>query len=284
MAKGLGKGINALFREIEAGKGEAIIDVKVNDLKPNPYQPRKAFQESAIEELKESILQHGILQPLIIRKTIKGYDIVAGERRFRAAKAAGLETVPAVIRELTEQQMMEIALLENLQREDLTTIEEARAYHSLMEKLSLTQEELAKRLGKSRSHIANHVRLLSLPSFIQNLMMDGNLSMGHGRTLLGLKKKDKLQPLVDKILKESLNVRQVEQLVHELNEGQAKEKKKQVPEKDVFLKERENYFAHYFGTPVSINQKKDKGTIEIEFFSKDDLDRILNLLEVKQPS
>ncbi|MFY4776207.1 ParB/RepB/Spo0J family partition protein [Metabacillus sp. RGM 3146] len=284
MAKGLGKGIGALFPEMEAGKGEAIQELKLKELRPNPYQPRKFFQEEAIEELKESILQHGILQPLIVRKSIKGYDIVAGERRYRAAKAAKLTTVPAVVRDLTEQQMMEIALLENLQREDLTSIEEARAYHSLMEQLELTQEELAKRLGKSRPHIANHVRLLALPSSIQNLITDGKLTMGHGRTLLGLKKKDRLDALVQKILKESLNVRQVEQLVQLLNEGSVKETKKEKPEKDIFFKERENYFQEYFGTAVNINQKKDKGTIEIEFYNKNDLDRILKLLDVKQLS
>lgn len=169
-----------------------VQDIKIGDLRPNPYQPRKTFDPGSIEELKQSILQHGILQPLIVRKSIKGYEIVVGERRYRAAKEAKLKTVPAVVKELTDEQMMEIALLENLQREDLTPIEEAKAYQSLLEHLNITQEELAKRLGKSRPHIANHLRLLSLPPFVQTLISEGKLSMGHGRTLLGIKKKRNL--------------------------------------------------------------------------------------------
>lgn len=192
MARGLGKGINALFANLELNKEEVVQDIKIGDLRPNPYQPRKTFDPGSIEELKQSILQHGILQPLIVRKSIKGYEIVVGERRYRAAKEAKLKTVPAVVKELTDEQMMEIALLENLQREDLTPIEEAKAYQSLLEHLNITQEELAKRLGKSRPHIANHLRLLSLPPFVQTLISEGKLSMGHGRTLLGIKKKRNL--------------------------------------------------------------------------------------------
>src|SRR4051794_10544200 len=181
MAKGLGKkGINAFFTNIEAGKEETVQEISVKDLRPNPYQPRKTFQQEAIDELKASIIEHGILQPLVVRKSIKGYEIVVGERRFRAAKEAGLETVPAVVRALSEQQMMELAVLENLQREDLNPIEEGIAYQMLMEKLKLTQEEVAKRLGKSRPHVANHIRLLSLPAKIQELISGGSISMGHG--------------------------------------------------------------------------------------------------------
>ena len=276
MAKGLGKGLNALF---EAGKEETVQEVKVTDLRPNPYQPRKTFEPEALAELKESIIAHGILQPIIVRKSIKGFEIVAGERRFRAAKEAKLATVPAVIRQFTEQQMMELALLENLQREDLTPIEEAVAYQSLIEYLNLTQEQLAQRLGKSRPHIANHLRLLTLPTEVQQLISDGNLSMGHGRTLLGLKKKDKMKVLIEKIRKEHLNVRQLEELVNQINENVPRETIKPKTDKDVFVKERESFLREKFGTSVTIKQSKKKGKIEIEFFSKEDLERILEMLD-----
>ncbi len=285
MARGLGKGLNvgkglqAFFPENEEEKVE---ELKIKDIRPNPYQPRKTFDEDTIEELKQSILQHGILQPIVVRKSIKGYEIVVGERRFRAAKEANLTSVPAVVRDLSEKQMMELALLENLQREDLTPIEEAQAYQMLMEQLNVTQEALAKRLGKSRPHIANHVRLLTLPKQIQTLISDGKLSMGHGRTLLGLKNKEKLNPLVEKIIREQLNVRQVELIVQQLNENVTRETKKK-PEKDIFIKERETYLREYFGTSVTIKKQKKKGKIEIEFFSQDDLERILELLQ-KEPS
>ncbi|XCS11283.1 ParB/RepB/Spo0J family partition protein [Aeribacillus pallidus] len=284
MARGLGKGINALFANLELNKEEVVQDIKIGDLRPNPYQPRKTFDPGSIEELKQSILQHGILQPLIVRKSIKGYEIVVGERRYRAAKEAKLKTVPAVVKELTDEQMMEIALLENLQREDLTPIEEAKAYQSLLEHLNITQEELAKRLGKSRPHIANHLRLLSLPPFVQTLISEGKLSMGHGRTLLGIKKKEKLEYLVNKILKENLNVRQVEQLVQQMNESVSRETKKKTEKKDAFIREQESFLREKFGTSVSIKQQKKKGKIEIEFFSKEDLVRILELLDVKVSS
>lgn len=283
MAKGLGKGLNAFFANMdEPNKQESITDVSLKEIRPNPYQPRKIFTQEAIEELKQSIIEHGILQPIIVRKSIKGYDIVVGERRFRAAREAGLEKVPVVIRELTEQQMMELAVLENLQREDLTPIEEAAAYQLLMEKLSLTQEQLAKRLGKSRPHIANLVRLLTLPPKIQQLVSDGKISMGHGRALLGLRNKEKLPLIAEKTMKEGLNVRQLEQLIQQLNENVPRETKKPKPEKNVFIKERESFLRERFGTTVNIKESKNKGKIEIEFFSKDDLERILELLNNNQ--
>ncbi len=283
MAKGgLGKGLNAFFSNVEVEKDEFIREINIAECRPNPYQPRKIFEQEAIEELKQSIEEYGILQPLIVRKTIKGYEIVVGERRFRAAKEAKLDTVPVVIRELTEQQMMEMAVLENLQREDLTPIEEAAAYQMLMGKLKITQEELSKRLGKSRPHIANHVRLLSLPAKIQELITEGKISMGHGRALLGLRKKESITKVVEKVLKDGLNVRQLEQLIQELNEHVSRETKKPVPEKDIFIKEQESSLCERFGTKVQIKQTKDKGKIEIEFFSKEDLERILDMLDTKQ--
>lgn len=279
MAKGLGKGINALFNNIEMEQGEVIKEINLKELRPNPYQPRKVFSEEAIEELKQSILLHGILQPIIARKSIKGYEIVVGERRFRAAGEAGLKTVPVVVREMTEQQMMELAILENLQREDLNPIEEAIAYQTLLERLNLTQDELAKRLGKSRPHITNHVRLLSLPEEIKKFISEGKISMGHGRALLALKNKEKLNAVVAKVMKEKLNVRQLEQYIHQLNEIVPRETKtKEQPKKDIFIKQRETSLRERLGTTVTIKQTKKKGKIEIEFFSQEDLDRILDLI------
>lgn len=286
MAKGLGKGLNAIFANMEPEKEEVVKDVPLKELRPNPYQPRKIFDKEAIEELKNSIIEHGILQPIIVRKSIKGYEIVVGERRFRAAKEAKLEKVPVVVRELSEQQMMELAVLENLQREDLTPIEEAAAYQLLMEKLSITQEQLAKRLGKSRPHIANHIRLLSLDPKIQQLISDGKISMGHGRALLGLRKKDKINLIVEKVLKEGLNVRQLEKLIQLINENVPRETKKPKLEKNVFIREQESFLRERFGTTVNIKQgkNKEKGKIEIEFFSNEDLERILELLEAEKLS
>lgn len=278
MAKGLGKGIGALFPEVEANEGEKVQEVKVKELRPNPYQPRKTFDHEAIAELSESIKEHGILQPLIVRKSIKGYEIVVGERRYRAAREAGFDTVPVVVRELSEQQMMELALLENLQREDLSPIEEAEAYQTLMTKLKITQEQLSKRVGKSRPHIANHVRLLSLPEPFRKMIATGELSMGHGRALLGLKNKEKLLAVVEKVIKENLNVRQLEQLITQLNENVSRETKKK-PEKSIFIKEKESYLRDRLGTAVTIKSGKKKGKIEIEFFTEDDLERILELLK-----
>jgi ParB family chromosome partitioning protein len=279
MAKGLGKGLGAFFSNMEDENEEVIQELNLKDLRPNPYQPRKNFDQEAIDELRTSIEEHGILQPLVVRKSIKGYEIVVGERRFRAAKEAKLETVPAIVRELSDQQMMEMAILENLQREDLNPIEEGLAYQTLMEKLSITQEEVAKRLGKSRPHIANHIRLLSLPATIQELISSGKISMGHGRALLGLRQKAKLSAIVDKVIKENLNVRQLEKLIQQLNENVPRETKKPEVKKDVFIAERENSLRERFGTTVNIKKTKNKGKIEIEFFSNDDLERILEILD-----
>ncbi|WP_163969280.1 ParB/RepB/Spo0J family partition protein [Oceanobacillus halotolerans] len=277
MAKGLGKGLDAFFPDVEEHDQGAIEEIAINECRPNPYQPRKTFHADAIEELKDSILEHGIIQPLIVRKSIKGYEIVVGERRYRAAKEAGLSTIPVVIKELTDEKMMELALLENLQREDLTPIEEANAYANLMNELKITQEELSKRLGKSRSHIANIVRLLSLPDQVIAYINNGELSMGHGRALLGIKDPSKIIPFVDKIRKEKLNVRQVEKLIVELNKKP--EKKKAKPKKDIFIQERESLLRERLGTSVSIQRGKKKGKIEIEFYTNDDLERIMDVLE-----
>lgn len=281
MAKGLGKGINALFANMDIHTDETVREIELNKIKPNPYQPRKTFTEEAIEDLKNSILQHGVLQPIIVRKNIKGYEIVVGERRFRASLAAKLNSIPAVIRELDDQQMMELAVLENLQREDLTPLEEAVAYQTLMDRLHITQEVLAKRLGKSRPYIANHVRLLSLPKNVQSYISDGKLSMGHGRTLLGLKKKEKIKLIAEQTIKEGLNVRQLEKLVQQLNENVPRETKK-VAKKNIFIKEQETNLRKRFGTKVNIKKLKNKGKIEIEFISDEDLERILDILDTAE--
>lgn len=277
MARGLGKGLNAFFPDIEQEPEDSIQEITIAQCRSNPYQPRKTFDPDAIDELKQSILEYGIIQPLIVRKSIKGYEIVVGERRFRAAKEAGLKTVPAIVKELSDEKMMELALLENLQREDLSPIEEAYAYSNLINELNITQEELSKRLGKSRSHIANMVRLLSLPEKIISMIDDGELSMGHGRALLGLKDKEKMDAVVRKIKKEKLNVRQVEKLITQLNEKPVKKKEK--PKKDIFLQESESRLREYLGTAVTIHRGKRKGKIEIEFYNDEDLERIMEVLE-----
>ncbi|PYZ91791.1 chromosome partitioning protein ParB [Salipaludibacillus keqinensis] len=276
MARGLGKGIGAFFPDASDERNDKVQEVKLTDLRPNPYQPRKVFDKEAIAELKASIQQHGILQPVIVRKSIKGYEIVVGERRFRAAKEANLKVIPAVVKELTEDEMMEIALIENLQREDLNPLEEAKAYQKLLEHLQVTQEELSKRLGKSRPYIANHVRLLQLPQIAQQYLSEGELSMGHARALLSLKNQQELTPLIQKVLKERMSVRQLEEWIQRSNDNVSREtsKKSLTP----FLKDKESTLKAYFGTNVQIKKGKNKGKIEIDFFTDKDLERILELL------
>lgn len=287
MGKRLGKGLDAfgfdpnVLDDLSPKDHEEVQQIPIDECRPNPYQPRKLFDADSIEELKDSILEYGIVQPLVARKSIKGYEIVVGERRLRAAKEAGLSTVPVIIKDLSDERMMEIALLENLQREDLTPIEEAQAYKNLITELKITQEELSKRLGKSRSHIANMVRLLSLSEPIIAYVNNGELSMGHARALLGIKDKTKQLPIAKKIIKEKLNVRQVEQLIQEINNESMRNrmtKKRKKPKKDIFLKEKESVLREYFGTAVHISKGKKKGKIEIEFYTKEDLERILSLL------
>lgn len=278
MGKGLGKGINALFPGEDLNKAEKVEHITLVDIKANPYQPRKTFDIDAMKDLSESIKEHGILQPIIVRKKGFKYELVVGERRLRASQLAGLEVIPAVVRILNDQQMMELAILENLQREDLTPMEEAEAYQNLMEHLNLTQEQLAFRLGKSRPHIANHLRLLSLPEIVKTSISNSKLSMGHGKALLGLKKKKSIPLIMEKTLKENLNVRQLEALVQRLNENVPRETKKE-ESKDIFTKDKESELREIFGTAVSIKKNNNKGKIEIEFYSDDDLERILQLLE-----
>lgn len=288
--KGLGRGIDALFKdfsEIEEVdiKKETVVEIPLEELRPNPYQPRKTFDEKALEELSESIKQSGVFQPIIVRQsTIKGYEIIAGERRFRASKLAGKETVPAIVREFDEARMMQIAVLENLQREDLSPMEEAEAYEMLMKNLKLTQVELAEQLGKSRPYIANYLRLLSLPQVVKDLVQKEQLSMGQARTLLALKETDQIIPLANRVLKESLTVRQLEQIVSEMNETQGpplKKVKKKPQAKPYYIRTSEDRLMDKFGTSVAIQEKDGKGKIEIEYLSQADLTRILDILEIQ---
>ncbi|QAS52880.1 ParB/RepB/Spo0J family partition protein [Halobacillus litoralis] len=280
MERGLGKGLGAFFNSSETIDEEQLQEIAVKDCRPNPYQPRKEFDKEALSGLKQSIEEHGVLQPIIVRKSIKGYEIVVGERRYRAAQSARLETIPALVKDLTDEQMMELALLENLQREDLSPIEEARSYESLINELNVTQDILSKRLGKSRSHIANLMRLLSLPQEVTSKIDDGKLTMGHGRALLALKDKEQQSKLVARIERESLNVRQVERIINEINQN--KNPKKQPAPKDIFLKEREENLKERLGTAVKIHKGKRKGKIEIEFMNEEDLERILEMFDDKE--
>ncbi|ARF14300.1 MULTISPECIES: ParB/RepB/Spo0J family partition protein [Sporosarcina] len=277
MSKGLGKGLNALFPRETLEKVELL---RLKSIKVNPYQPRKEFDEVSLNELSESIKEHGVLQPIIVRSVGTQYEIVVGERRFRASELAGKKEIPAVVRDLTDEQSMEMAILENLQREDLSPIEVAEAYQNLMESLKLTQEQLAFRLGKSRPHIANHIRLLTLPEKVLKDISHGILSMGHGRTLLGLRKKEQILPIAEKTKTEGLNVRQLEKLVQQLNEDVPRETKKE-KKKDIFIEAQENTLREQFGTKVTIKKTKRKGKIEIEFHSDEDFERILELLNAE---
>ncbi|EAC6252534.1 ParB/RepB/Spo0J family partition protein [Listeria monocytogenes] len=279
MAKGLGKGINALFNNVDTNE-ETVQNIAIKDIKPNPYQPRKIFDTKAINELRDSIKIHGVLQPIILRNTDKGYEIVVGERRFRAAKEAKLKEIPAVVRDLTEEEMMELSVIENLQREDLSPLEEAESYQFLMKKLGLTQAKLAERVGKSRPYIANFVRLLTLPEEVQVMLRDSSLSAGHGRVLLGLKLKKNIIPTAKKAVAQGLTVRQLEDVVNNLNENVSREtiKPARVP---IFIRESESQLRDKFGTAVSIKRRDKKGKIEIEFLSDDDLDRILEILDIQ---
>lgn len=285
--KGLGKGIDALFQdmasleEVDVQRDE-VIEVPLNELRPNPYQPRKTFDESSLQELASSIERSGVFQPIIIRKSaVKGYEIIAGERRFRASKLAKKETIPAIIRSFDEEAMMQVAVLENLQREDLNPLEEAEAYDMLMKNLKLTQAEVAERLGKSRPYIANYLRLLALPKLVKEMVQDERLSMGQARTLLGLKKKDQMLKMANRCVKENLTVRQLEQLVAATNEARGKKKvPRMIKEKPYYLRESEDRLMDKFGTSVEIREKEGKGKIEIEYLSQSDLTRILDLLEI----
>ena len=285
-SKGLGRGIDALFQESkeEQQPDEQVVELEISEIRPNPYQPRKTFNEEALEELAKSIKKSGVFQPIIVRKSsVKGYEIIAGERRYRASKLAKKIEIPAIIREFNEEQMMEVAVLENLQREDLTPLEEAEAYNTLMEKLNLTQTQVSERLGKSRPYIANYLRLLGLPGKVKLMLQDGSLSMGQARTLLAVKDEQKLIELAEKTVKEGLTVRQLEQLVAQINGKKPKKAKKQANPYELYIKQTENLLQEKFGTKVAVksNAKSGKGKIEIDYLSIDDFNRIMDILKIK---
>lgn len=285
---GLGRGMEALFTAYEETPtdNEIVEEIPLDQIRPNPYQPRKHFDEVALQELSDSIKQSGVFQPVILRKSmIKGYELIAGERRVRASRLAGKTMIPAIVRQLDEDRMIEIAVVENLQREDLSPLEEAEAYSMLMDKLNLTQAEVADRMGKSRPYIANYLRLLTLPEQIKQMVTEEKLSMGQARTMLGLKDKSQMIAVAEKVIKEHLTVRQVEELVQLYNQQmpiqpQKKEKTDKVA-KSPHIIEIEHQMQERFGTGASINQKGDKGKIEIEFLSQSDLIRILEMLDIQ---
>ncbi len=287
--RALGRGLEQLFNNenldvakleqtiYETATNEEIIDIELSKLRPNPYQPRKVFDDEALKELSASIKEHGVFQPIIIKKSIKGYEIIAGERRVRASKLAGLDKIPAIIRDFTDEQMMEIALLENLQRENLTAIEEAYAYKAMIEKLSLTQDELSKKVGKSRSHLTNILGLLRLPKEVQQMIAESKLSMGHARALSKLEDEEKIKELANKIVNEKISVRNAEELTNQ--ETHTHEIKKTPREKsNNEYKYVEDLLREKLDAKVKIKDKK----IVINFTSTADLNRILEIIDIKE--
>lgn len=271
---------------VEAPATDKMVqEISVEDIRPNPYQPRHQFDEDALNDLAKSIQEQGIFQPITLRKSaVKGYEIIAGERRFRASKIAGLTTVPAIVREFSDEQMIEASIIENLQREDLTALEEAMAYQQLIDVLAITQDEAAKRLGKSRTYITNHLRLLGLSDDIKALVQSGTLSAGQARTILGLKSKKDQSSLAKKVVAEGITVRQLEKMVQALNEPADKDIKKDDGKKEVvppYIRESEDRLMDKFGTNVQINSRGKRGKIEIEYLSEEDLTRILDILNIK---
>ncbi|WP_047153315.1 ParB/RepB/Spo0J family partition protein [Aneurinibacillus tyrosinisolvens] len=281
MNKRLGRGLDALIPSLEVDENDHILQVEIKNIRPNPYQPRKFFEEEALKELAESIKEHGIIQPLVARKSVKGYELVAGERRLRAAKIAGLDHVPVAIKDFTDEQVMQIALIENVQRENLNAIEIAQAYQKLMSAFSLKQEELAKKVGKSRPHVANFLRLLQLPEEIQERVSEGSLSMGHARTLLGIERDSVKIELAKEVEKKSLSARELEDIVKKMEEKKNVSRETRLAVKQNFVKELEERMRMAFGTSVNIKpgKSKNKGKIEIAYFSEDDLERILEIIE-----
>lgn len=282
---GLGKGLGALIPEnVEPEKRESIHMLSINEIKPNKKQPRKNFEEDKILQLKQSIEEHGIIQPLVLKKDKNGYIIIAGERRWRAAKEAGIKEVPVVIMDnLEDREVLELSLIENIQREDLNPIEEALAYKSLINDFNLTQQELSHRIGKSRVAITNCMRLLNLDERVQEYIIDKVISEGHGRAILALENGDEQYRISQQIIDEELSVRETERLIKNINESKLKEKKDKVKETNPFYNDLQETLQNYFGTKVILNAKgKDKGKLEIEYYSKEDLNRIIELLKINQ--
>lgn len=283
--KALGRGLEQLFNDEglnfdtiensiieEAKTNDQIVEIDLNELRANPYQPRKNFDEEALNELASSIKEHGVFQPIIVKKSIKGYEIIAGERRFRASKLAGMQTIPAIVKDFSDEEMMQIALLENLQRENLTSIEEAKAYKSIIESMNITQDELAKKVGKSRSHVTNILGLLKLPASVQDMVLYNKLSMGHARVLSKLDDPKIVEDLAQRVITEDLSVRKLESLVYDNEEKEVKTKKSSNNE----YKYMEDFLKEKLGTNVKINNNK----ISIKFSNVQDLNRILEIMNI----
>lgn len=287
--RALGKGLEQLFdldnlnvdnvsdfekNMYKEASGEEVVELNINEIRPNPYQPRTIFDEEALNELAESIKENGVFQPIIVKKSIKGYDVIAGERRLRASKIAGKQTIPAIIRQLSDEKMAEIALLENLQRENLNALEEAKAYKSLLEKLNLTQEGLAKKVSKSRSHITNMIGLLRLPGEVQDMIIEGKITMGHARALSKLDDDEEIIKMANEIAEKGLTVRDIEE------KSENATKKHQTIRK---IKNNEYIYVQdmlreRLDTKVKVKEKK----IEISFTNDADLNRILEILNIKE--
>ena len=294
--KGLGKGLGNLIPESdkEAQKTkvvEKVVEkkvivkepaetiVKINEVEPNKNQPRRTFDEDALLELAESIKQHGVIQPLIVKKRDKYYEIIAGERRWRAAKMAGLKEIPIVIKDLSDQEIMEVALIENIQREDLNPIEEAQAYQRLIKEYNYKQDELAERVSKSRVAVTNSMRLLKLDERVQKMIIDDMISAGHARALLAITDSEKQYTIAMKVFDEKLSVRETEKLIKNLDK-QVKPKVNTTPENDFIYRDIENKLKESMGTKVIIHNKdNNKGKLEIEYYSQDDFERIVDILK-----
>lgn len=283
--KGLGKGLDIMIPEqiVKTDEAENVSRetlININEIEPNRNQPRKKFDEDALQELADSIKQYGVLQPLILQKKDRFYEIIAGERRWRAARLAGLKEVPAIIKDYSPQEAVEIALIENIQREDLNPIEEAQTYQRLIQEFNLKQDELAERVSKSRVAITNSMRLLKLDERVQQMLIDGMLSSGHARALLAIENKEKQYTIAYRVFDEKLSVRETEKLVKQiLKEKPASKKITTATDSDLVYREIEEKIRYVMGTKVSIHNKNNKGIIEIEFYSNDELERIIDMFE-----
>ncbi len=273
--KALGKGLQALISSEALGEeGEAIRNIALSKIKSNRYQPRKSFNEESLNELAESIKKHGVIQPIVVKAEGGNFEVIVGERRLRAAKIAGFSEIPAVVKEYRDDELLEIALIENIQRKDLNPIEEAMAYKMILERQNITQEELSKRVGKSRSYIANMVRLLELPEEVKEGVSRGTISVGQAKALLGIKDQSKLLEMYRRIEKEGMSVREVEHAVRKnVSRGTFQSQKK-----EPFIEDFENRLREKLGTKVVINYKNGRGWINIEFYSNEDLERIIEYL------
>ncbi len=282
MKKGLGKGLGALYNTEEAidSVSEQVLELKVSQIEPNKSQPRTEFDRDKLEILADSIKKYGVLQPIVVKKLDNGfYKIIAGERRWRASKLAGIDKIPVVVRDYDDKETMEIALVENLQREDLNPFEEARGYRELMDLFSMTQEQVAQRVGKSRSAVANSIRLLSLCDEIKSFVLKKELTVGHVRALLATDNEGVQLMAARRIVEEGLTVRQTEALIKSLLQ-EKKEKKKNPVDEELkrYLGTLEKKLSDSLGTKVTISNKKNRGKIEIEYYNNDDFERIMNLI------